>query len=570
MAKNFVLSSGGFNGLDQRAGSSVNIKSLPYMQNFFVNESGALEKRNVYTVVDTIEGGKSVNAIWHGELQTMPTSLVAADKGVYIRFDGEKRFKPLGETRFAPQQLLPFGKDIYCLGGGLYKCLTNKLEAVEGYIPLVATGCGPNGDGTVCERPNMLTAKRRVRYSGDGTSLIYALPEVETERIISVTVNGTECKDYIGHTEAGSVEFSSPPDKGHNNIEVCYEARDNARLREIIINCKYGVVFESRLFVFGNPDYPDRLYHTELADGLPCAEYFTEAGYHAFDKSVTALIPCFNRLLIFFNDSACFTYAELKADSLGGAYTSFPVYDLHSSKGNLMAGVGCAFENTPVTLCRDGLNKWVSTAIADERSAVVFSQRAYSFITNALYEQNPIFMYNRKTRSELWVCTQKGTLIYNYGLDCFYMYDIKGINSLCEHENGLWLGMDDGSICLFSEKYSDDNGVPITASFETPFCSFGAPYKLKSINGAALCFEGGNAVEAELSLIRGNVTEKQDPAVKIVLPCPESRVLRRVKLRLHMKRLYSCKLVLKSDSEKVRVKELHIFGKQTDGGLRIN
>lgn len=533
MAKNFVLSSGGFNGLDQRAGSSVNIKSFPYMQNFFVNESGALEKRNGYTVVDTVEEGKPVSAICRGELQLMPATFAAANKRVYIRFDGEKRFKPLGETRFTPPQFLPFGKDVYCLGGGLYKCLTDRLEAVEGYIPLVATGCGPNGDGTVYERPNMLTAKRRVRYSADGTSLTYALPEAEIERIISVTVNGAECTDYTGYIENGSVEFSSPPAKGHNNIEVCYEARGNERLREIITNCKYGVVFESRLFVFGNPDYPDRMYHTELADGLPSAEYFTEAGYHSFDKNVTALIPCFNRLLIFFNDSACFTYAELKADSLGGTFTSFPVYDLHSSKGSLMAGIGCAFENTPVTLCRDGLNKWVSTAIADERSAVAFSQRAYGFITNALYEQKPIFMYNRKTASELWVCTENGTLIYNYGLDCFYMYDIKGIYSLCEQENALWLGMDDGRICLFSTKYKDDNGTPITARFETPFCSFGAPYDLKSINGAAICFEGENAVDAELSLTRGNISERQDPAIKITLPQLENTALRRVKTRLH-------------------------------------
>ena len=572
MAKRTVISSGAFTGLDQRAGSSAGISSLPHVLNFRVDESGALEKRNGYGLIGTVESGKPVSAVWHGEIGGNDLTLAACNYGIYGMTDKDLNFRLLGQTTANPRAFFSFGESVYCLGGSLFKCSSEGLEEVEGYTPLVATACTAAGEGTVYERPNILSNKRRVRFNGDGASITYLLPEKEITEIIWARVNGDELdkSKFVLISETNSIEFQEPPSEGINNVEVCYAVAVNHALKHVITGCRYGVVFESRLFVFGNPLYPDRLYHSELADGLPSPEYFTETGYHAFDKNINALIPCFNRLLIFFEDSACFTYAMLATDTLGAAYTSFPVYELHGSKGCILPGIGCAFENTPVTLCRDGLNKWVSTAIADERSAVLFSHRAFRFIEKALLHPESIFLYNRKATDELWFCSSLGVLIYNYRLDCFYVYGLYDISSVHEHGNDLWFGTEDGRVCLFTEDCYMDGDVPIRAELETPFCSFGAPYSIKSLSGMSVGFYGRHPVEARVCVKRGNLTEKREDAALINLPPLEEEGYRRVKNRLSLKRFFSCKIALSTESNFITVKDLHLFIKQSDGGLRIN
>lgn len=572
MAKGIILSSGGFKGLDQRAGSSTGIQSLPRLVNFKVNESGALEKRNGYGVVGVTEAGMPVTALWRGKSEGTLTTLAACNGGVYSLTDADLNFKFVGQTTFAPYSFIGFGGDVYCLGGDLFKYSDGALKPVEGYVPLIATSCTTKGEGTALEQPNMLSSKRRVRFNADGVSITYILPERGYKEIISVTVDGTAltADEYIAIPDMGMVELVQPPQAGINNIEVCYAMERNYLMESIITGCRFGVVFENRLFVFGNPDYPDRIYHSELADGLPSCAYFPETAYHAFEKPVTALIPCYNRLLIFFEDAACFTYAELKTDTLGGVFTSFPVYELHSSKGCIVTGLGCAYDNTPVTLCRDGLNRWVSTAIADERSADVFSERAFRFVNEVIRTPKDVLLHNRKARSELWLCTTHGTLIYNYALDCFYTYDLCSISSIYECGEELWLGLADGRVCLFTEDCFYDGDSPIHGEFETPYCSFGSPYTLKNLNGVAVGVEGKAEVDATISLVRGNVSEKQLPAARLSLPALTEKAYRRIYSRMHLKRFFSCKLIFASDADYLTVTELHLFGKQLGKGIRIS
>lgn len=123
---------------------------------------------------------------------------------------------------------------------------------------------------------------------------------------------------------------------------------------------------------------------------------------------------------------------------------------------------------------------------------------------------------------------------------------------------------------LITEDCIYDGDNQIKAEFETPFCSFGAPYEIKSLNGLAVSFYGNHPVEASFSLKRGNITEKQENAVTVSLPAVNEDGFRRVKKRLHLKRFFSCKIAFSSLSDFVTVKELHLFAKQHGGGIRIN
>lgn len=571
MAKHFTLNVESFKGLDERAGSSTGIASLPKLLNMRVTESGGLEKRCGYKVLSTLEKGHAVTAIWKGQINGNVCILAACENAVFISKDGGTQFEKLTETRETVRRFIYFGGAVYCLGGGLYRCTDESAYEVEGYIPTVVTSCSFKGAGTSLEAPNMLTEKRRAFYNGDGTSDILYLPESDIATIDAVYLYGKvlSADKYRFIQGESVVEFTTAPAKGINNIEIHYSVKDNEEAREIISACRYGVVFENRLFLYGNPKYPDRIYRSELADGMPCCEYFSELAYHALEKTVTSIIPCYNRLLIYSEDSACFSFAELQTDSLGNTYTSFPVYELHSSKGNIGMGIGCSVENTPVTVCRDGLNRWVSTAIADERSAVVFSQRALKFMIGITSYDN-VLLFNRKAVSELWLCTENGTLVYNYALDCFYNYSLGRIRAAYEWGDELLFGTDDGRICIFSKQYTTDGDTPITAEFETPFCTFGAPFSVKSLYGLTMSFEGTDELYADVLLYRGNANYGGIQNINLSLPAIKYDGCRRVYKRMSLKRFYSAKLHFTTECERITLTGIYLFGKQHDGAIRLN
>lgn len=572
MAKGFALSTNSFKGLDERAGSSTTVQSLPRLVNMRVNESGALEKRCGYKVLYTIETGAPITAAWHGDVNSEECYFVACGNGIYISVDDGRTFDLLASTKDKISCFIPFGGKLYCLGGGLYRCTNQGAFEVEGYVPVLGVGLAVNGGGTMLEKPNMLSPKRRVKYSGDGLNVTYLLPEREVAAIESIHISGKliDSEQYMLDGATGMLEFNTPPEEGLANVDVVYVKADTDDSKAIISGCKYAAVFENRLFLYGNPSYPDRVYRSELADGIPSCEYFTELGYHAFEKNVTALIPCYNRLLIFFEDAACFTFAELKTDSLNNTYTSFPVYELHSSKGNIITGVGCSVENTPVTVCRDGLNRWVSTAIADERSARVFSQRAFRFINDLDKSYEKVLLFNRKAGSELWLCTENGTLIYNYALDCFYLYDLCTVRALYEVGNDLLIGMDDGRVCLFTSECFTDGDAPVTAVFETPYCTFGAPFSVKTLHGVSISFTGKSTVEARVEILKGNENSRCGSMLSISLPALEGDGHRKVQKRLNVKRFYSARMCFSSSCDRLTVTDIHLFGKQHDGAIRLN
>lgn len=572
MANHFSLSVDSFKGLDERSGCSTGIASLPKLVNMRVTESGGLEKRCGYAKLSTLEKDRPVTALWKGDLNGVTRILAACESTVYLSDDGGNSFKKLADTRDCIKSFIYFGGGVYCLGGGLYRCTEEGAYEVEGYVPTVVTSCGFDGAGTSLEAPNMLTAKRRAFYNGNGTSDTLHLPESNIATIDAVYLYGSlvDAGGYRFSAEDSVIEFKEVPDKGLNNVEVHYSIKDNDAARAIISACKHGVVFENRLFLYGNPEYPDRIYRSELADGIPSCEYYSEVAYHALEKTVTSIIPCYNRLLIFSEDSACFTFSELKTDSLGTTYTSFPVYELHSSKGNIAMGLGCSVENMPVTICRDGLNRWVSTAIADERSAVLFSQRAFRFMAGIDKSYEKAIMFNRKAFSELWLCTENGTLIYNYALDCFYNYSLNGIRAAYEWGDELLLGMEDGAVCRFASQYVADGNNIITAEFETPFCTFGAPFSVKSLYAVSAAFEGDDELYANLLLYRGNANYGGIQSITLTLPSIKHDGYRKAHSRVSMKRFYSTKLCFSTECDRITLTGLYLFGKQHDGAIRIN
>jgi hypothetical protein len=136
---------------------------------------------------------------------------------------------------------------IFFFGGKLYVMSRENTVAWEGgaftvkapYIPLVITGADPAGGGTTLENLNLLTGKRRIEYSADGTSKDYVLP-AEAESVVSVTVDNAAVSGGIFNKANHTYSFDSAPVKGVANVEIVYDTNpqtaEAARMQ--IVRCR--------------------------------------------------------------------------------------------------------------------------------------------------------------------------------------------------------------------------------------------------------------------------------------------------------------------------------------------
>ena len=364
-----------FGGLNQSAYSGDDTVYSPDMLNFRITDRYELEKREGLETL--AQSTPPVPGMWWGVIASVRQHIyVSAGQVVsYGLSDGSSTV--IGSITDGVTNIFGFGGLVYIQNGvDYYRYDGSTLESVEGYIPIVAISTPPAGGGVAYETVNMLTAKRRQLFSSDFTAKVYVLAEKELDSIVSVKVNGALTNQYDEDLEAGTVEFFAPPAAGLNNVEITYSKSHS--LRQRITGSSHSMLFgsnaDTRIFMWGNPGFRAYRFHSELADGVPSAEYFPELNYTVIGASeITDIVQQYDRQLIFTPDSAYYSYCDVRTDSAGKVYSSFPVFSLNSSKGNLVTASGCAVNGKPVTMCRDGINIWESTAIENEKNSVCFS-----------------------------------------------------------------------------------------------------------------------------------------------------------------------------------------------------
>ncbi len=567
MAKIFSTVFNNFKGIDQRAGCSVDMNATPSLINFRITENGALQKRPGFVTVDTFPSTE-IGALWNGILGGVDTTLVAAGQNIYRYLGSEREF--LGTTVGTVTQFVKYNNKVYCMGcSNFYVIDNNGMSVAEAYVPVVATAVAPDGSGTVFEQPNRLTTQRRVLFCPDGVSKTFKIPETGVMSVDKVAIGGATISktQYSIELASCTVTFNNAPSEGINTLEITYSVYGMVDQLHFL-HCTHGVVFENRLFIYGEPGKENLLYHSSLADGIPDCTYFAEGDYHSFNDNITGLTPCYNRLLIYFRSSTRFTYAEMFTDSLGNTRTTFPVFELNANKGTVQIGLCTLMQNTPVTLCEDGLNRWVSTYIADERSAEPFSQRMFRFFHTAITGESKVSICNRKNKSELWVATPSGIAIYNYKLDCFYLYSVMDAVSLCEAGKNMLVARRGGILVRLTEGMSFDDKQTIFAAVTFPFCTFGTPFMLKSISDITLDFEGSKEFDANITVSRGNRTETQTLYIKDN-ECNEANT-RRIRTRCPLKRFYSCNLIIETTAEDACINAVGFVGCYVGGGFRVH
>lgn len=510
-----------FGGIDERSVFSDDLAYAPYMRNYSVTENRTLKKRCGLTT--WIPAGAEVTGLWSGYLGGSRLFLYTAGGKLFSVEEGTGIPIEIGEVGEGRNTLFEFDRKIYIKNQNRYSRFDGEtLSEVTGYVPLAAIGCGADGSGEPFEDVNMLSSLRRVQFSGDGTSATYKLPEKNIASVVSVKENGAVyALNYTVDPVAGTVTPEEPFAQGINNIEITYDTGKNRA--DVILNAAGVMLFggdtDGHVFLWGNPDYPAYRFHSELADGLPSAEYFPENNYTVIgDSEITDIISQYDRQLIFTKDRAFYSYRELQTDTLGNVYASFPVYNLNGEKGNLLKNTGCIMNNEPVTLCADGLNKWTSTTVENEKNAVCFSGAIGKSMQSLLAsgELSAVRLFNLRATGELFLIAGETAYIYNYRIGAWYVYDNFAADCMTEYGGTLYFSRGENILFLDGTSNFDNEGI-VKACWESPFASFGEGARSKVTEIAFSVRAGGTP-----SFVWSYQTDRDEPLPDTTTVSPEN------------------------------------------------
>ncbi len=383
-----------------------------------------------------------------------------------------------------------FGGNMYLLNGSEYKVWDGTtLSNVAGYRPMVAVSVPPTGGGTSLEQINKLSSQRRARFSPDGTSTAFILPEKGLASIdyVRSTADGSDMTGWSPDVTNGKVTFTNAPAEGTNTIEIGWSVTGNtaSEIKAMRYAELYNGAQDSRIFVYG--DGTNRCFYTGIDyDGIPRADYFPDLNVAQVGDSntpITAMIRHYNRLLAFKLDSAwSISYSAITLAD-GSVTAGFYVTPVNRSIGNCAPGQAVLVENRPRTLDGRSVVEWKPTSSSgningDERNAERISQRVDDTIRT--FDLTTAKTFYDKYAHEYYVIGADGTaLVHGIEPDAWYVYTNLKATCLINYKDELYYGTSDGQLRHFSTDYFSDEGEAIDAYWESGSMAFDQDFKRK-------------------------------------------------------------------------------------------
>ncbi|MBQ6043770.1 MAG: hypothetical protein IJK33_10105 [Clostridia bacterium] len=423
-----------FGGLDRYAKDAICAESAV---DFVVDAGGSLCKSKGFE--NFIRSPAAIKACWAGTLCGRNAIVFLAGGNIYDCDPDNMTMTSEDASGASRAAFFKYEDKLYALcDTGYFRYDGSTFESATGYIPLISVSTAPDGEGTAYEAVNMLSSARRQQFSPNGTDACFHLAEKDISAVIKVTLGGEECaaSDYSCDTANGTVTMTNIPDAGVNTLEITYDTGSSGR--SDFCKFKNAMLFGSnadeRVFLWNNPDRPCIRIHSELADGVPSAEYFPVTNYTSVGSApITDMVQEYDRQLIFTADSAYYSYCEMKTMTSGKTVASFPVYPLHPRKGNLIYGSSCVMNGLAATLCRDGVNIWRPSTVENEKNAVCISGAVNDMILPETYAYaTGAKLFELPSLSELYFVGATMTAVFNYATQKWYRLSAGGMTNVFE------------------------------------------------------------------------------------------------------------------------------------------
>lgn len=472
-------------GLNESPDGDTGLKlgEAAVMRNFRITRENHLQLRPGYGAKCVLEEESPVRGLWYGYVSGAK-HLLAACGGRLWDVDTETwEASDVGDIDDGSVSFFGFSQKVYLLTGAEYYVWDgySPVAPVDGYAPIVITASPPAGGGTLLERVNILTGKKRANFSPDGTATVFQLPETELSEVLYV--DGTDL-GWTADLEAGTVTFDSAPPKGVNTIMVTWR-KGTGTNRSLVTGMRFAELYngeaDSRVFLYGNGS--NVCVYSDLDEnGLPSAEYFPDMNEMAVDSEntpVTALIRHYDNLLVFKPDGAfCAQYAAKTLDD-GTVTAAFYCVPMNREIGNEAPGQVRLVQNDPYTLFGRSVYRWKVTAYGTrtERNCSRISDRVET--TLAGFDLSGCITFDDEQRQELYVCCGNEALIHNYGNDTWYFYDHIPVCCVVSVEGEVYFGDRSGNLMHFSRDYRNDALEDIDAYWESGAMDYGMDWKRK-------------------------------------------------------------------------------------------
>ncbi len=389
-----------------------------------------------------------------------------------------------------------FKDNLYSIDGRKYMFLDKDgrfgfVSPDCAYIPTSRINAYPDGSGGVIyQEENVLTSFRRNSFLSDGESLEYILDGTGIDAdSVQVTVDGEEVYDFTVNAASGIVIFDSPPPRpvtaGADNVIITFS--DNIDRTDRIDKCTVCKVFDNRVFLTGNPDYPGLIFHSEFED----ATYFALSSYYDDGEDgirIKSLITAGGCLIAVKenagNGSKVFIHTPSVDYEMGKVY---PVTDTNIYSG--AEGPGINFNDEMLYLSGRGLE---ALSVSDNRFSL--SHRSL-FIDGRLAKYSREAIRNAKMFSwqnylmlivdgDVFLadsnCVSKAGGDYQYEW-YFWQFDLKDNEKIIgglAFDGNLYFTGSLGNIYVYDGKTDDGNNI--TSYWQTPKDYLGTESCLKS------------------------------------------------------------------------------------------
>lgn len=467
-----------FLGLNMNETGSTNLKlgESPKMVNFKISRDYKLEK--MYGYINKYEKTSKIRAMWFGLLDTTEVFVFVCGGKVY---NGDTE---LGSLTDDITRIFEFNKKLYFINGHEYKEWNGTtFKDVDGYIPLVKIATTPNGVGTDYEPINVLTGKKRQTFSPDGTEKTFVLVENNLTSIDSVKVNGVETTVTKNLTK-GTITFSTAPTQGVDTIEVQWTKGTGQR--ELVYKNHYfqtyGLADDTRVFLYGNADAKNRIYFSDLGNGIPDVTYFPGNNFIDIGSSNTAVTDIqrqYDRIIINKEDSTYYSTYEQITDNTGESIVAFPVYPLNKSHGAKPYNQGQVLDNY-VTTVDTSIVQWTNTESKDERNAQIISQKVQTWLNEKDLSRAVTLDYQEE--KEYWLALDNEILIYNYENSCYSLAQLPvKITTFLSYKGIIYAGTENGKIIEFNKNATTYAGEIIKAEWQSGYYDFGIEEQRKTM-----------------------------------------------------------------------------------------
>lgn len=472
-------------GLNESPDGDTGLKmgEAAVMRNFRITQESHLQIRPGYAPVCTLSEGYPVRGMWNGYVNGEFHLLVSCGGELWDVDPETWDSTPLGDIDDDPVSFFGFAQKVYMLTGSEYYVWDgiSPVSAVDGYAPIVVTATPPEGGGTLLERVNILTGKKRAQYSPDGEATVFQLPETDISEMLYV--DGTDIA-WTADLEAGTITFESAPEKGVNTITFTWRKGTGVN-RQKVTSMRHAEFYngdaDTRVFLYG--DGTNVVIYSDLDEnGVPSAEYFPDMNEMAVGSEntpVTSAIRHYGRLIVFKSDS---TYtADYSATTLedGTVTAAFYCTPLNREIGCAGYGQALLVKNNPRTLHGRAVYEWAlaGNSARDERNAKRISQRVETTLSS--FELTDCVVFDDEQRQEYYVCHNGEALINNYGNDTWYYYNNFPVCGMVDINGELYFGDNNGRLMHFSRDYRNDDLEPIDALWESGSMDFGQDWRRK-------------------------------------------------------------------------------------------